>query len=344
MEGGERPGPADLSHIGALAADPQAFHVFHALRVVEAAFPDRPRLGESRRPVEDRVRLGQEAELAFPPTTIAAFVPPGETEAGRLTNRFFGLFGPNGPLPLHLTEYARDRLRNHHDSTLVAFADMFTHRMLGLLYRAWASGEPTPSFDRPDQDPFVEKVAALAGLRGSELAGRDAMPDLAKRHFAGHLALGAKNAEGLLSMVSAFFKAPVTLQDFVGTWLELEPHDRWLLGARVGLGRATSLGQRVWSRASKFRLRLGPLSLDDYLRMLPGGSSLARLEAIMRNYLGDVFEWDVNLVLRAAEVPQPVLGRNALLGHTCWIGARDASRDADDLYLRPRNAWNQRKG
>jgi type VI secretion system protein ImpH len=170
------------------------------------------------------------------------------------------------------------------------------------------------------------------------------MPDLAKRYFAGHLSLAAKNGDGLLSMVSAFFRAPVALQDFVGTWLELEPHDRWRLGANARLGRATSLGRRVWSRASKFRLRLGPLSLDDYLRMLPGGTSLARLEAIVRNYVGDVFEWDVNLVLRAAEVPQPVLGRNALLGHTCWVGVRDGRRDADDLYLRPRGAWKTKKG
>jgi type VI secretion system protein ImpH len=333
-----------LSHIGALAADPQAFHVFHALRIVEAEFADRPRLGESLRPAEDRVRLGQEAELAFPPTTLAGFVPPLDGRPGRLTNRFFGFFGPNGPLPLHLTEYARDRLRNHRDPTLVAFADIFTHRMLSLLYRAWASGEPAPSFDRPDDDPFAAKVAALAGYLGRELEGRDPMPDLAKRYFAGHLALGAKNADGLLSMVSAFFRAPVVLQDFVGTWLDLEPHDRWRLGGRAGLGRATSLGRRVWSRASKFRLRLGPLSLDDYLRMLPGGGSLARLEAIVRNHVGEVFEWDVNLVLRAADVPQPVLGRNALLGHTCWVGRRDDARDADDLYLRPRSVWKHKKG
>jgi type VI secretion system protein ImpH len=338
MEGDERPGPADLTHLDALGGDPQAYHVFHAMRVVEAAFANRPRMGESLRPAQDRVRLAQEAELAFPPTTVVAFEPPSNDLPGRLVNRFFGLFGPNGPLPLHLTEYARDRQRNHHDPTLIAFADMFTHRMFGLLYRAWASAEPAPSFDRSNNDPFGDKLAALAGHRGRDLSGRDPMPDLAKRQFTGHLGLATRNPQGLVSIVSAFFRAPVAMQDFVGTWLELVPQDRWRLGARIGLGLETSLGRRVWSRASKFRLRLGPLSLDDYKRMLPGGTSLPRLEAIVRNYLGDVFAWDLNLVLRGDQVPKAILGQNALLGHVCWVGERALGRDADNLYLRPRGA------
>ena len=45
---------------------PQEHHLFQALRVLEAHFSDRPRLGESRRPRQDALRLGQEAELAFP--------------------------------------------------------------------------------------------------------------------------------------------------------------------------------------------------------------------------------------------------------------------------------------
>ncbi len=121
MATGKRPGPDDLSHLGRLAREPERHHVFQALRIIEAAYPDNPRLGESRRPREDKVRLGQEAELAFPPSTIASFTPPEGKKPARLINRFFGLFGPQGPLPLQMTEYVRDRYRNHRDRTIVAF-------------------------------------------------------------------------------------------------------------------------------------------------------------------------------------------------------------------------------
>lgn len=334
MATGDGPGTDYLTHYDRLVQNPQAFHIFHALRVLEARFRDAPPLGVSKRPREDRVRLGQEAELAFPPSTVRSFSPPGDGPAV-LVNRFFGFFGPHGPLPTHMTEYARERLINSRDPTLVAFADMLTHRMMSLLYRAWVTGQPAVSLDRGEDGMIERKVAALGGFSGSKLRRRDAMPDMARRYFAGHMGSGTKTAEGLVAMLRAFFRVPVHLQPFVGSWLDLEPDDRWRLGARAGLGRATSIGTRVWSRAAKFRLSVGPLSLDDYRRLLPGGSALERLRAVVRSHSGDALDWDVKLVLKAAEVPRAVLGQNVALGHIGWIGTRSDRRDAGDLILVP---------
>ncbi|MCR8827354.1 type VI secretion system baseplate subunit TssG [Pseudosulfitobacter koreensis] len=331
----DRSGPDPLTHLQRLSDDPEKHHIFHAFRILEAAFPDAPRLGEARRPREDKVRFGQEAELSFPPSTVAGFKPPAGSKPGRLTNRFFGLFGPQGPLPLHLTEHARARLRHHRDPTFVEFANILTHRLMTLLYRAWRSGQPAPSFDRGNNDGIERKIAAIAGYHGAHLRERDDLPDLAKRHFAGLLAQGPKNAEGLRSIVEAFFGTKVQVQEFVGCWLELEPDDRWRMGVPAALGRTTSIGERVWTRSAKFRLRLGPLSLADYTRLLPGGASLPRLRAIVRNYAGDAMDWDVNLVLRADEIPRAKLGETVRLGQTSWIGESKIKKDADNLFLEP---------
>ncbi|KUP94258.1 type VI secretion system baseplate subunit TssG [Tritonibacter horizontis] len=323
-----------------LVESPQEHHLFQALRVLEAHFADHPRLGESRRPRQDALRLGQEAELAFPTSTIAEFKTASGDKPARLTNRFFGFFGPSGPLPLHLTEYARDRRRNHRDPTIVAFADMLTHRLLSLMYRAWAQGNPAVNFDRGN-DQMARKVAALVGYHGDHLRDRDAMPDMARLHYAGHLGQQARNPEGLVSILSSFLGVEVRLQEFVGSWLELEPDDRWQLGMG-SLGQTTSIGDRVWSRSAKFRLRIGPLSLADYERLLPGGDSLKRVRAIVRSYVGDCLDWDVNLILHGDEVPRASLGGTTRLGHTSWIGSRrdpEANRsDAGDLFLYPAHA------
>ncbi|RUS59685.1 type VI secretion system baseplate subunit TssG [Pseudorhodobacter sp. E13] len=350
METGDGAGQDHLTHYAQLLAEPEKYHIFRALRILEAQFPDLPRLGESTRPRQEPFRLEQEAELAFPPSTIAKMVPPAQGKPGRLINRFFGLFGPHGPLPLHLTEFARDRQRNHRDPTFLAFGNMLTHRLFGLFYRAYAVAHPAPSFDRSlkgnragrEVDPFARKVAALSGHYEKGFNNRDEMPDMAKRHFVGHLTPGPKHAHGLVSIISGFVRAPVTLQQFVGQWLELEPGDRWQLGSRVGLGLGTSIGSKVWSHAAKFRLRIGPLTLKDFERMMPGSPSLARLEAIVRNYVGDTLDWDINLVLRREEVPQAVLGQTTMLGHTSWIGTRTGDTDADDLYLIPRSLVQRR--
>lgn len=336
MAAGDGPGQGDLTHFERLKADPQSHHIFLALRIIEAQFSDAPRMGKSRRPREDAVRLAQEARMAFPPTTIRAFTPPG-ARPGELINRFFGFFGPHGPLPSHLTEYARERQINNRDPSFVAFANMLTHRMMSLLYRAWVTGQPAVDFDRGMDGAFERQVAALAGHYGAELLGRDAMPDQAKRHFAGQLGQSVRNAEGLLSMLSGFFQADFRLEEFVGTWLELEPDDRWELGRGGGLGQTTSIGSRVWSRNAKFRLIVGPVGLAEYQRFLPGGESLARMAAIVRNYVGDTLDWDVNVILHGDQVPAAQLGADTRLGQTSWVGARTTDKDAADLFLQPQN-------
>ena len=121
-----------------LANEPYRFDFFQALRRLECLSTQSPRLGESASPQEDPIRLGQEPSLAFAPSTLSALQSGKDGRPPRLLVHFMGLLGPNGPLPLHLTEFARDRLRNSDDPTFARFLDVFHHRMLSLFYRAWA--------------------------------------------------------------------------------------------------------------------------------------------------------------------------------------------------------------
>jgi len=151
------------------------------------------------------------------------------------------------------------------------------------------------------------------------------------------VALGPKNGEGLIAMLSAFFDAPFRLQEFVGCWLDLEPDDQWQLGADGGLGQTTSVGSRVWSRSAKFRILVGPLPIKEYERLLPGSPSMDRLAAIVRNYCGDALDFDLNVILKGDEVPKAILGQQTRLGQTSWVGERLVREDAADLFLEPLN-------
>jgi type VI secretion system protein ImpH len=75
------------------------------------------------------------------------------------------------------------------------------------------------------------------------------------------------------------------------------------------------------------------LSLDEYKRLLPGGISLYRLSAIVRNYLGEMLDWDVNLVLAPGQAEQIKLGESGELGWTTWLGEPRKNKPLDDLYL-----------
>jgi type VI secretion system protein ImpH len=310
---------------------------FQILRLLENAFPDKPRIGESLRPRDDVVRFCQIPELIFHANSVSHFTPATNEGAARLYVNFFGLMGANAPMPTHLTEYARDRLRNSGDATLTRFLDVFHHRLLAMFYRARAMSEPTISLDRADNDRFSNFLGSFFGIGSPALRERDPVSDFAKLHFAGLLANKTRPASGLVTVLREYFKLPIKLEQFVGHWMHLPIEARSALGAPEGaqLGISTVLGERVWDSQNKFRLIVGPLEYAEYCRMLPGGESMQRLVAWVRNYVGDALEWDVKLILKKEEIPPLKLGGDTRLGLSTWLASKKHPQDAEDLTVSP---------
>jgi type VI secretion system protein ImpH len=250
--------------------------------------------------------------------------------------RFLGLLGPNGPLPLHLTEYARDRLLHHSDATFARFLDLINHRFLLLFYRAWAQAQPAASLDRPDDDRFSKYVGSLFGLGFESSRNRDAAEDEIKLHHAGTLARQVRNADGLRALLSSYFRLPVRVEEFVGRWLRLPRDDHTALGGggvSAQLGRGAILGSSVWDGQSSIRLQVRALTLRDYEEFLPDGRYAARLVALLRTYLGWELRWDARLTLAGNEVPATKLGQRGRLGWTTWLAGGPRAADASDLLL-----------
>ncbi|HET6470105.1 MAG TPA: type VI secretion system baseplate subunit TssG [Geminicoccaceae bacterium] len=339
MAGQDRTAAPDLG--AALAAEPWKFDFFQTLRLIECAHADRPRLGRAKRAQDDPVRLGQEPHLVFPAASLARFQKGEGGAPPHLAVLLLGLFGPMGPLPLHLTAYALERRRHHADPTLIDFADLFHHRILSLFYRAWAEARPHVQHDRPAADRFAFFTAALAGLGQPSLRDRDALPDLVKLRHTGLIGCQSNHPDRLVRLLGHVFKVPVLIQEFVGGWLELPAGLRTRLGERPEtgtLGRSAVVGVRSFQRQHRFRIRLGPLGLAQYLSFLPGGERLAALVAAVRTLVDEALEWDLRLVLGREEVPALVLGGAARLGFTSWLPKPVRGSDPDDLVLRPSRA------
>ena len=333
------------SELLALFADaherPYAHDFFALLRRVEALVPDSPRLGCALRPSKEPLRLGQEPELDFAPASLMRF--DAGTATPRLGVRLFGLLGPQGPMPLHFTEYVRERLVQRADPTPLRFLDVFHHRMLLLFYRAWAQSQPAVQHDRPHEDRFAAWLGAMVGVDGAARA-QDSLPHAARLHQAGLLGQRAQSVEGLSKLLAQHFGVAVRILQHVPHWMALPRGERTRLGFarnrldRFGavparLGESATAGSKVWDRQYKFRIMLGPLTLARYRAFQPGGEAWAQLRDWVRTYMGNHLQWDVQLCLVKAEVPVPRLGRNVQTGSTAWLG-RGATRDRADLCLR----------
>ena len=262
----------------------------------------------------------------------------------RLAVNFFGLLGANGPMPLHITEYVRDRLRQGGDGTMLAFLDVFHHRMLSLFYRARAVTEPVISLDRADGDRFSAFVGSLFGIGAPALRNRDAISDFAKLYFAGLLANKARPAAGLITILRAYFKLSFQVEQFAGHWMRM-PAD---IQSRMGmledsnrLGASLTLGRSVWDCQHKFRIVIGPLDYADYQRFLPGGESMERLVAWVKNYAGLTLDWDVRLVLKKEQLPPLRLGSagpaSVRMGWSTWLASAKPQRNLDQMVINPVN-------
>jgi len=263
-----------------------------------------------------------------------------------LFQQFFGYLGPNGPLPVHLSDFIRERVLSRNDPTWLAFLDIFLHRFALHLYRAWAQALPAVDMDRPDEARFRAQIGSLIGIGGPARQQRDVVHDDARLHFSGHLVRRVHNAESIESVLRAYFGVPVRLEPWAGHWMRpLIEELTYLRADRAEIdrdasrrvGRGALLGTRVWDRQHRVRLHIGPLSLDRYRDFLPTGRERAPLRRWMQQLTGDELSWDAQLILRKTEVPPTRLGQHAgnapRLGWVAWIGQQPRTRHAADVRI-----------
>ncbi len=330
-----------MTFLARLAHKPQRFDFHQTLRRLENLFRHSPRWGEAARPSDEPIRFGQDPSLAFGASSLTAFTPPSEEAPGRLDVAFFGLFGPHGALPLHLTEYARERIRHSGDHTFAGFVNLFNHRMLVLFHRAWAAAQPVVSLDRPESDRFQ---AYLAAVFGHDFTQPGATGTHSKLQYAAHYANQTRHAAGLQSLIAHHFGLPTRIEEFVPCWLEIPDRSRFRLGvsAEVStLGRTAILGARVWRCDQKFRVVFGPISRTQFERLLPGGSALPRLVDMVRAYTGDEFDWDVRLELAEDETDQAQLSSGSRLAWNARLGSR-AQGNSEHLIVHPSSGRTER--
>ncbi|CBA26762.1 type VI secretion system baseplate subunit TssG [Cronobacter turicensis] len=320
-----------------MMAAPWRYDLFQMLRRLDAQGGERYRLGRAPLPRFEPLRIGQQPSMAFAPSTLAAVKPRDNTPLHDVSILSFGLFGPNGPLPMHLTEYARERLYHHQDDSLSAFADLFHHRLTLLFYRAWADAQPTASLDRAD-GPRIEKyLAALIGMGQPGQMEKGSLSHHARYSLVGHLTRNGRDAEGLEKILRHYFRVPVTIVQNIPQWMPLTEREKARLGAgrRIPrLGNAAFLGVAVRDVQHKFRIELGPLDEETYQRFLPGEPWVEELRDWVRQYMGIEYEWEVRVILRADAVKGVTPGGTGRLGYSAWLGKQPTPQPRGDLVFR----------
>jgi type VI secretion system protein ImpH len=338
---------ADLNE--ALLREPHRFEFFQAVRLFER-LRGRATVGQDAAPEQETVRFRALPSLSFPPAEINRLRPGTEAAPAVMVVSFLGLTGPSGVLPQHYTTLLLRRNREK-DHSLHDFLDLFNHRLVSLFYRAWEKYRLPFAYEKSrltgeeeGADPVSACLYSLVGLGTDGLRGRPPIPDEAFLYYAGHFAHYPRSALALEGLLQDYFGVPVRVEQAQGQWLTLEEDDRSALpgceradGLNIQLGLNLVVGERVWDRQSKFRLRLGPVHYEDFQRFLPGGEGLLALAELTRSYVGPEFDFDVQVLLHGEEVPwcrlQSETADPPRLGWNTWVRCHDLDRVAEDAVV-----------
>lgn len=179
--------------------------------------------------------------------------------------------------------------------------------------------------------PFV-KPSALARV-----------DDLGLLYYAGLFAQRPRNAANLRLVLADYFGVAVEVRQFRGQWLPIPEADQTQLGTLGALGVNAVAGSQVWDCASRFRLRLGPLTYSRFEDLLPDPEPVAErktfflIAQLARLFVGPELDFDVQLVLAAADVPEAELadgaGAGPRLGWNVWLISETPPGPVDDAVF-----------
>ncbi len=325
------------------------FPVFSAIRLLTLAAPEgRLPLGRFHPPAREAVRLRGSIRLARAANDIeSAEFPAGEAPVLRTAG--FGLLGESGEMPHVWSSYAIER-EQRGDTGFTAFFDLFHHRLLSFLYRAWCSPRFPLTAEAGEPNPMDGFLWSLLGMAHTPGPGEI---ETALLSCAALLLPRPRSAEALRGLLEDYFSVPIEIEQFRGGWRPFEEGDQTRLDdepaaarpwQQLGLGAA--VGGEAWDPQAAVRIRAGPMPLARYREFLPGGPANRALRMLVEFFSHGGFDVELNPVLAREEVPGVRLGESpeagspqyqaadVRLGWTTWLTSKPLERDADDTVLR----------
>jgi type VI secretion system protein ImpH len=321
-----QPVPDLKAQLETFERDARRFSFYRLVYLLERTFPKAPPVGQLGPATEERIRLRADTSLIFASGDVSELNEikcADGIERVRVTNGFMGLYGSVSPMPPYYVEkIALDDYQGG-PQPIREFFDVFHHRLLSLLYRAWSKYRFSVMYRAKGTDPFTRRMFCSVGIDGLKDA-ETALDRFLHLRYAPLLASKSRSVRGLQVVLDDMFGAlGVKIEQFVGHWTLIEkPHRNKLGVMNHQLGESLTIGRYVYDGTGRFNIQLGPLSYDDYLTFLPGGNRRPILRAIVATLTRGQQDVMLELHVKTDDAPRFQLGspRSATLKRTAWLG------------------------
>jgi type VI secretion system protein ImpH len=257
----------------------------------------------------EKIKIRPELSLAFPASDIARVEElPGDIPSFMVTATFMGLYGVSSPLP---TFYTEDLFIEAAEDETVArdFIDIISHRLYLLFFSCLNKYSQFLQVVEERDFQNLERLFCLLGIGEKEL--RKEVPEAyGLIRYMGLFTQFPRSSLGLKTLLQDAFKGiPIEIIPCLLRWLKIPEDQRMYLGVSgVTLGEDSFLGEEIEDRMGAFRLQIGPVNQDQFHALLPGTKDFKRLSFLIKFYLTEPLEYDVDMTLTEGEIKTVCLG------------------------------------
>ncbi|MDR6739169.1 type VI secretion system protein ImpH [Herbaspirillum sp. 1173] len=249
----------------------------------------------------ENLRIRPKLSLNFPDSDIDGI--EARPQGGyRITANFFGLYGVSSPLPTYYTEdlFEEEREGGHAQRE---FIDIVHYALYPLLFEAWSKYRLEQRVVEDGDVNTLGHLFSFVGMDEEELRTSLLPGSAGLLRYAGLLSQRPRSVLGLRTMLAdAFAGAGVDIDSCVLRTLPIPSDQQWSLGGQGStLGEEAYLGTLIDDYGSNLRIRLSALPQQLFHQLLPGASGHQRLKFLVRFYLIDPLEVEIELGLRSDE-------------------------------------------
>ncbi len=277
---------------------------------------------------QQAIRVRPELSLAFPGTDIISVeeIDRDGDQAPiqmryQITTAFLGLYGASSPLPTFYTEDLLDEDRE--DSSVSRdFIDIINTPLYSLLFQVWSKYRLGIKIAEEEDSRCLEQLFCLMGLGSPQMRAEfeDAQSLL---RYSGVFTQTPRSAMGLeILLRDALNETCLQIIPCVPRKASIPEDQLCRLGlAACHLGDDCYLGGKIKDRMGKFRVQIGPTDWPTFQEFLPDTARFQKLALLIRAYLDQPLEWDLQVVLAGDQSRPGRLGASSSsrLGWTTWL-------------------------
>jgi type VI secretion system protein ImpH len=236
---------------------------------------------------------------------------------------FLGLYGTNSPLPrcYHEQVAMQQRLLGTGEVPLQNFLDIFNNRFYWLYYQSWKKYRFYLFLNEDPNGKITGRINSFIGRSLLPKERESTISDFVLLKFSGIFSQRVRNKAGLSILLSYLFpKYNINIREFAPRWIEL-PEVPSLGSVEFSLGLNSFIGKFTITYTSRICVELGPISFEEYLAFLPGTLFSNRLIELMKLYLNDGLEFDLEFKIKSDTITSVSWDDDRLkLGTTVWLG------------------------